>query len=95
MRVQLYTTPPTIGFSPQGTTNADATAVLEQYGIINRIDISDGGSGYSSTPTLEIEEPNSFSFNTFEDVSSSGSTITIPDNPFVNGSRFTYTQNGK
>ena len=86
----LYTTPPTIGFSPQGTTNADATAVLEQYGVINRIDVSDGGSGYTSTPTLEIDEANSFSFNTFEDVSTSANTITIQDNPFVNGSRFTY-----
>ena len=42
------------------------------------------------TPTLEIDEANSFSFNTFENVSTSANTITIPDNPFVNGSRFTY-----
>ncbi len=89
---QLYTAPPDIGFNPQGTTNADATAVLEQYGIINRIDLADGGSGYTGTPTVEIEEPNTFSFSTGDDIS--GSTITIPDNPFTNGLRVVYTQNG-
>ena len=89
---QLYTTPPTITFTPQGTTNADASAVLEQYGVINRIDLADGGSGYTGTPTVSIEEPNTFSFSTGDDIS--GNSITIPDNPFTNGLRVIYTQNG-
>ena len=88
---QLYTTPPTIGFTA-GTTNPDATAVLEQYGVINRIDIADGGSGYTGTPTLTIEEPQTVSFGTFDDVS--GTTITVPDNPFTNGMRVVYDNNG-
>ena len=87
----LYTSPPTIGFTA-GTTNPDATAVLEQYGVINRIDLADGGSGYTGAPTITIEEPQTVSFGTFDDVS--GTTITIPDNPFTNGLRVVYDNNG-
>ena len=85
----LYTTPPDVSFTA-GTTNPDATVVLEQFGVINRIDISDGGSGYTSTPTLEIDTPSSFSFNTFGDVNGSTNRITLANNPFVNGSRLVY-----
>ena len=86
----LYTTEPVIGFT-DGATNPDATAVLEQYGVINRINVDDGGSTYTGTPTLAIEEPNSFSFDTFEGIS--GNTITIQDNPFTNGLRVVYNNN--
>ncbi len=87
----LYTSPPTIGFTA-GTTNPDATAVLEQYGVINRIDLADGGSGYTGAPTITIEEPQTVSFGTFDDIS--GTTITITDNPFINGLRVVYDNNG-
>ena len=85
---QLYTTPPVIEFT-DGATNPSATAVLEQYGVINRIDIADGGADYSSTPTATVDAPATFSFNTFSDIS--GSTISIPDNPFTNGLRLVYS----
>ena len=87
---QLYTTPPDITFTA-GTTNPDATAVLEQYGVINRIDISDGGSTYTGTPTITIEEPNQVTFDTFSDIS--GTTFTLPNNPFTNNLRIVYDNN--
>ena len=85
---QLYTDPPVITFT-DGATNPSATAVLEQYGVINRIDIADGGADYASTPTATVDAPATFSFNTFSDIS--GSTISIPDNPFTNGLRLVYS----
>jgi len=86
----LYTSPPDISFTA-GSTNPDATAVLEQYGVINRIDISDGGTGYTGTPTITIEEPNQVTFDTFSDIS--GTTFTLPNNPFTNNLRIVYDNN--
>ena len=86
----LYTSPPDVTFTA-GTTNPDATAVLEQYGVINRIDISDGGSTYTGTPTITIEEPNQVTFDTFSDIS--GTTFTLPNNPFTNNLRIVYDNN--
>ena len=91
----LYTSPPDVTFSAgTGTspTNPDASCVLEPYGVINKIDIADGGADYGAAPTLTIEEPNSFSWNTETDIS--GNTITLVDHPFTNNLRVVYDNSG-
>ena len=69
-------------------TAPDASAVLETYGVLNRIDIADGGAGFTSAPTLTIEAPEEFTFDTETGIS--GNTITIQNHPFTNNLRIVY-----
>ena len=90
----LYTTPPAVTFSASQNagTAPDASAVLETYGVLNRIDIADGGADYASAPTLTIEAPEEFTFDTETGIS--GNTLTITGHPFTNNLRIVYYNNG-
>jgi len=46
---------PQVFFSGGGGTGARGTAVLSNSGAVSSITIDDGGSGYTSTPTVSIE----------------------------------------
>ena len=87
----LYTTNPVVTFGT-GATQPDATAALETYGIINRIDIADGGAGYTGAPTLTIAEPQEFTWDTETGIS--GNTITLDGHPFENNLRVVYDNAG-
>ena len=48
-------TPPTVTISGGGGNGATATATVSSTGLVNYIDITNPGSGYSSTPTVTID----------------------------------------
>ena len=52
-----YVTAPTITIIGDGT-GASATSVIDTDGVISAINISDGGSGYTTIPTVVITEGN-------------------------------------
>lgn len=52
-----YINPPTVTISGGGGSNATAQSVLNADGTINSIQVLNGGSGYTSVPTVTIEDP--------------------------------------
>ena len=48
-------TPPTVTITGGGGSGATATATVSANGIVNAINITDGGNGYSSTPTVTVD----------------------------------------
>jgi hypothetical protein len=55
-----YTSPPTVGFSGGGGSNAAATAILTD-GFVTSVIVSNGGSGYTSPPTVTFSGGGGFS----------------------------------
>ena len=52
-----YVTPPQITFTGISTVSAAATAVLDFYGRITSIRITNAGLGYTVSPTIQIGDP--------------------------------------
>ena len=48
-------TPPTVTITGGGGSGATATATVSANGIVNAINITDGGNGYSSAPTVTVD----------------------------------------
>ena len=91
-----YETAPTLDFSaPQNATgtNPDVVAVLETHGPIIRIQVDDGGADYGSAPTLTIDPPPDFSFDTEADIDGGANTISISGHPFRNNTQVVYSIN--
>lgn len=91
-----YETAPTLEFTaPQNSTgtNPDVVAVLETHGPIIRIAVDDGGADYGSAPTLTIDPPPDFSFDTEADIDGGANTISISGHPFRNNTQVVYSIN--
>ena len=48
-------TPPSVTITGGGGTGATATATVSSTGIVNAISITDGGSGYTTVPTVTVD----------------------------------------
>src|SRR5262249_27098636 len=52
-----YAVPPTVVFTGGGGSGATATAVLDGSGAVASVTITNGGSGYTSVPTVLLPRP--------------------------------------
>ena len=77
-----------------GTRPSDKTISLGRADVFNLVAVfdSESTSADASAPTLTIEAPEEFTFDTETGIS--GNTITITGHPFTNNLRIVYYNNG-